>query len=188
VAVGGWQYRGMRHSVVVLITGIPGAGKSTLIARAASSSPWTVLDPDRFRRRLPPALRRLPGPYPLYVLAVVVAIAGRTHLVVECRAGNRWLRRLVAACARARGRDAVLVLLDASSGEAMAGQAGRGRRIEPTVVMHQQTTGWSRLLEAARSGALAGEGWTRAVILDRAQAADVQDLDELVAPTTPRRS
>jgi len=169
----------MTSSMVVLITGLPGAGKSTLIGRAASSPPWTVLDPDRFRRRLAPALRRLPGPYPLYVVAVVVAIASRTHVVVECRAGNRWLRRLVAACARARGRVAVLVLLDASSEEAMAGQEGRGRRVEPAVVMRGQTGGWSRLLDAARSGAIADEGWSRAVVLDRAQASAVHDLREL---------
>jgi predicted kinase len=73
----------MSDFVVVLIIGVPGAGKSTLISRAASSSHWTVLDPDRFRQRLSPALRRLPGPYPLYVLAVVLAIARHSHVVAR---------------------------------------------------------------------------------------------------------
>jgi predicted kinase len=171
----------MRKSVVVLIIGIPGAGKSTLIDRATRSSHWTVLDPDRFRRGLPRALRRLPGPYPLYVLAVVVAIARHTHVVVESRAANVWLRRLVVACARVRGRDAVLLLLDASAGEAMAGQMGRERRVEPAGAMPWHTTGWSRLLDAARSGALAAEGWSRVMVLDRAQASNVDGLDELVS-------
>lgn len=165
--------------VVVLIVGIPGAGKSVLIDRAADSSHWTVLDPDRFRRRLSPALRRVPGPYPLYVLAMVAAIARHTHVVVESRGTYAWLRRLVAACARARGREPVLVLLDAPSQDAMAGQVRRGR-VAPQRVMRWHTTRWTQLLDAARSGALAAEGWNRVVLLDRAQASDVEDLADLV--------
>jgi predicted kinase len=172
----------MSDSVVVLIIGVPGAGKSTLISRVASSSHWTVLDPDRFRQRLSPALRRLPGPYPLYVLAVVLAIARHSHVVVESRAANVWLRRLVARCARVRGRDAVLVLLDASSEEAMVGQIGRARRIEPAGAMRWHTSSWSRLLDTGRSGALAAqEGWSQVVVLDRAGASNVDDLDELIS-------
>lgn len=169
----------MTEPVVVLIVGIPGAGKTVLIDRAAGSPDWTVLDPDRFRRRLSPALRRLPGPYPLYVLAMVVAIARHPQVVVESRGTYAWLRRLVTACARARGREAVLVLLDAPSRDAMAGQMGRGR-VAPQRVMRWHTTRWIRLLDAASSGALAAEGWSRVLLLDRAQASDVEDLAELV--------
>jgi predicted kinase len=166
--------------VVVLIVGIPGAGKTVLIDRAATSSDWTVLDPDRFRRRLRPALRRIPGPYPLYVLAMVAAIARHTHVVVESRGTYAWFRRLVTACARVRGREAVLVLLDAPSRDAMAGQRRRGR-VAPLRVMRWHTARWNRLLDAARSGALAAaEGWSRVLLLDRAQASDVEDLAELV--------
>ena len=171
----------MRKSVVVLVIGIPGAGKSTLINRATSSSHWTVVDPDRFRDGLPRALRRLPGPYPLYVFAVVAAIARHTQVVVESRAANVWLRWLVVAWARVRGRDAVPILLNASAGEAQAGQIGRERRVEPAGAMRLHTTGWTRLLDAARSGALAAHGWSRVVILDRAQASNVDSLDELVS-------
>jgi predicted kinase len=171
--------RRMTEPVVVLIVGIPGAGKTVLIDRAAGSPDWTVLDPDRYRRRLSPALRRVPGPYPLYVLAMIAAIARHTHVVVESRGTYAWLRRLVTACARARGREAVLVLLDAPSRDAMAGQRRRGR-VAPQRVMRWHTTRWTRLLDAARTGALAAEGWTRVVLLDRAQASDVEDLAELV--------
>jgi hypothetical protein len=169
----------MNEPVVVLIVGIPGAGKTVLIDRVASSSDWTVLDPDRFRRRLSPALRRVPGPYPLYVLAMVAAIARHTHVVVESRGTYAWLRRLVTACARVRGREAVLVLLDAPSRDAIAGQTRRGR-VAPERVMRWHTTRWRRLLDAARSGALAAEGWSRVVLLDRVQASKVEDLAELV--------
>jgi len=169
----------MTNSVVVLIVGIPGAGKTTLIDRAASSPEWTVLDPDRFRRRLSPALRKLPIPYPLYVVAVIVAIARHTHVVAESRGTYAWLRRLVALCARVNGRDAALVLLDASSEDAVAGQVRRGR-IVPPCVMRWFTTDWRGLLAAARSGQLASEGWSRVLVLDCAQASEVEDLGELV--------
>jgi predicted kinase len=171
--------RRVTEPVVVLIVGLPGAGKSVLIDHAAGSPDWTVLDPDRFRRRLPPALRRVPGPYPLYVLAMVAAIARHTHVVVESRGTYAWLRRLVAVCARARGREAVLVLLDAPSRDAVAGQKRRGR-VAPERVMRWHTTRWTRLLDAASSGALGAEGWDRVRLLDRAQASDVEDLAELV--------
>ncbi len=176
-----------RGAVVVLIVGLPGAGKTVLIDRAASSSDWTVLDPDRFRRRLSPALRRVPIPYPLYVLAIVVAIARHTQVVVESRGTYGWLRRLVTACARVRGRDAVLVLLDVPSGDAIAGQVRRGR-VVPARLMRLNVTRWSSLLDAARSGALAAEGWSRVTVLDRSQASTVDDLGELVrGPSAARR-
>lgn len=176
-------------SVVVLVVGIPGAGKTVLIDRAANSSSWTVLDNDRLRRRLPTALRRIPILYPVYVLALVAAIARHTRVVAESRGTYAWLRRLVTACARARGREAVIVLLDASSEDAMAGQEVRGR-VAPAPVMRANTTSWVPLLDAARSGALAAEeGWSKVVVLDRTQASEVEDLGELIRePTTVRRS
>jgi len=170
----------MTASVVVLIVGIPGAGKTTLIDRAASPSDWTVLDLDRFRRRLRPRLRRIPVFYPFYVLAIIVAIARDTHVVVEARGTYAWLRRLVAACARFRGRQAVIVLLDASPEDAIAGEVARGR-VAPSGVMRVNTTRWSRLLNAARSGMLATEGWSQVLVLDRDQASKVGDLGELLS-------
>ena len=75
-----------------------------LINRTARSPEWTVLDTDRFRQRLRPALRRVPVPYVLYVLAIIVAITRKTQVVVQSRGTYAWLRRLVTTCARVRGR------------------------------------------------------------------------------------
>jgi len=176
----------MTQSVVVLVTGIPGAGKSVLINHAVSSPPWKVLDPDRFRNRLSPQLRRLPIPYPLFVLAVVVAIVRDPQVVVESRGSNAWLRRLIAVCARARGRQAVLILLDAPSREAVAGQRSRGR-VAPGPVMRWNATEWRRVLNAASSGALATEGWSKVLVLDRARASTIDDLGEFLANPPPVR-
>ena len=84
-----------------------------------------------------------------------------------------WLRRLVTACARRHDREAVLVMLDAPPADAVAGQVRRGR-VAPAPVMRWNTTRWSELLDAAGSGALAAEGWSRVVVLDRAQASHVE--------------
>jgi hypothetical protein len=150
-----------------------------LINRAARSPEWTVLDLDRFRRRLSPTLRKLPVPYPLFVLAVVLAIAGKPQVVVESRGTYAWMRRLITNCARIRGRHAVIVLLDASPEEAVAGQVHRGR-VAPSGVMRLNTTGWTRLRDAANSGRLSAEGWSQVVVLNRTQASTVQDLGELL--------
>jgi predicted kinase len=167
----------MSESVVILVIGIPGAGKTTLINRAASPE-WTVLDTDRFRQQEPPALRRVPVPYVLYVLAIVEAIAQNPQVVIQSRGTYTWLRRLVTACARRHGRAAVLVMLDAPPADAVAGQVSRGR-VAPAPVMRWNTARWSQLLDAAGSGALAAEGWNRVVVLDRAQASQVKNLGEL---------
>jgi AAA domain len=166
-------------SRVVLVVGIPGAGKTVLIDRAAGSPEWTVLDLDRFRRRLSPTLRRLPVPYPLFVLAIVLAIARKPQVVVESRGTYAWLRRLVTGCARIRSREAIIVLLDASPGDATAGQVRRGR-VAPSGVMRLNTTRWTQLRDAAISGRLSAEGWSQVLVLSRAQASAVQDLGELV--------
>lgn len=166
------------NPVVILVVGIPGAGKTVLINRTARSPEWTVLDTDRFRQRLRPALRRVPVPYVLYVFAIIVAITRKTQVVVQSRGTYTWLRRLVTTCARVRGREAVLVMLDAPPADAVAGQVRRGR-VAPARVMQWHTARWSELLDAAESGALSAEGWNDIRVIDRAQASQVQDLGEL---------
>lgn len=171
--------------VVVLVVGIPGAGKTALINRAASTSSWAVLDLDRLRQRLPPPLRRVPLPYPLFVLALVWAIAWRPHVVAEARGTYAWLRRLVIACARIRRRESAIVLLDAPYEDARAGQERRGR-VAPEAIMDRYAADWSTLLDAARTGALRTEGWEKVVMLDRAQASRVDDLRQLLQdPSDP---
>lgn len=174
----------MTQPVVMLVAGLPGAGKTTLIDRAAHEPEWTVVDTDRVRRRMPAALRRLRVPYPLHMLVMVRAIARHTKVVVQSRGTYVPVRRLVTSCARVFRREAVLVLLDAPAADAVADQAQRGRSVSARA-MRWHTARWRGLLEAADSGALHTEGWSRVLVIDRAQAAHVEDLDELLRPDAP---
>ncbi|MBV8217527.1 MAG: hypothetical protein JO325_03610 [Solirubrobacterales bacterium] len=46
--------------------------------------------------------------------------------------------------------------------------------------MRWHVTRWNRLLDAARTGARAAEGWSKVLVLDRARASGLDDLGELV--------
>jgi AAA domain len=119
----------------VLVAGLPGAGKSTLVARAADPAAATVLDTDPLRALW---TRRLhPLPYALWrplMHATHYALAYRALRrpgpVVVAEPGTRALgRRLFTAVARAGGHTVHLLAIDASPGEARGGQRDRGRRI-----------------------------------------------------------
>lgn len=131
-----------RAGSVLLVAGIPGAGKSTLIRRLFGTAPADVLVLDSADIRA--ALARWLGermPYrfyrPLVHTVHYARIAAWTlgpcrNLVVhEC--GTRdWARRTLAALARARRRPAHLLLLDTAPEAALAGQRSRGRMVRTT--------------------------------------------------------
>lgn len=165
----------MSASTVVVVAGLPGAGKSTLIARAVDPAVWRVLDTDLLRRRLPRALRWTPALYTIHYAGIVRAILGRRQVVVHTRGTRRGARRTIAALARLAGADTVLLLLDAPRAAAEAGQHSRGRVLARST-MDREAADWGAVLDDARSGTLADEGWQRIVVLDRPQAARVHRL------------
>ncbi len=124
---------------VILVGGVPGAGKSTAIRRATADLPGVVvLDPENvqlgLRARLPATL-----PYRAYrwIIHVVhtVAVLGRLlsgpvsgeRLVVHDPGTRRHRRRLFVALARARGWRAAWVYIDVNRVTARTGQHVRGR-------------------------------------------------------------
>ncbi|MEV5375717.1 AAA family ATPase [Streptomyces nondiastaticus] len=128
---------------LLIVSGLPGSGKSTLIRRAVAALDardgivWCVDSQDareRLERRAPARL-----PYaayrPLARLAHYAALrralrSGASVVVHDC--GQRgWVRRWVARDARRRGAAAHLLLLDVPPGTALAGQAARGRGVSP---------------------------------------------------------
>ena len=178
---------------VVLVGGVPGAGKTTAIARvAAELSTVDALDPELFRDRL----RRLlpegtayaayrPLVHVLHALRVLVLllrgpVPGRTLVVHDpaTRPRRRWL---FAWLARSRGWDPGLVYVDVPRALAETGQVLRGRVVDPASFAGH----WVRWEELRREvtgapDALDDALWSDVVLTDRERVA--ADLHRLVAP------
>ncbi|MEW2289058.1 AAA family ATPase [Streptomyces sp. NPDC047841] len=159
---------------LVVITGLPGSGKSTLMHRAVTGHRVDSQDTrDRWDARAP---RRVPYALyrPLVRLAHYAALrralrTGEGVVVHDCGT-QRWVRAWLAREARRRGATLHLLLLDVSPDTARAGQRERGRGVSRYAFRrHRRTT--ARLLRAVEKGELPA-GCGAAVLLDR-DAADV---------------
>ena len=111
------------HDAVVVVAGVPGAGKSTLIRRAVDRTAAAVVDTDDERERGRGG-RLL---YARHYVRIAAAVLGARPVVVHSRGTRAPARRAVALLARLRGRPAHLLLLDADRPAAEAGQRRRGR-------------------------------------------------------------
>lgn len=176
-ARGASALRGLRADLV-LVGGVPGAGKSTAIATVAPDVPGLiVLDPDAlrswFRAHLPAGVSyRWYRPlchllHALSVVAVLLAGPRRGRRVVVHDPSTRPRRlRLLHALAVARGWRPVLCYVDTAPEEALAGQRRRGRVID-SGSFARHCSRWARLRGQARTGELAG--WP-ALVVTRADA------------------
>jgi predicted kinase len=152
---------------VVVVAGVPGAGKTTLIRRAVDRDVARVVDTDDHREA---GGRRLL--YLRHYARIAFAVAGRRPAVIHSRGTHPAARRAIAALATLRGRPAHLVMIDAGRAEAEAGQQARGRTVDPAE-MDRQLARWRRLM-ARRP---AHEGWASVSVLDRSQAAGIAGFD-----------
>ena len=134
------ELRLVRPPRFVLVGGVPGAGKTTVMTALAAARPGvTTVDPDRARRWLSAVL---PAgiPYARYrplvhvwstltVLALVLRgpTDRRRALVVHDPATRRGRRTWTGRLARWRRWDPVLVVVDVSRGAALQGQLARRR-------------------------------------------------------------
>ncbi|MFS4093456.1 AAA family ATPase [Streptomyces sp. AF1A] len=163
---------------VVVVTGLPGGGKSTLMRRAVAGRRVDSQDTrDRFAARLPRGL-----PYALYRPLVRVAhyaalrqaLRGGEGVVVHDCGTQAWVRAWLSRAARRRGGTLHLLLLDVPPETARAGQRDRGRRVSPyAFARHRRTT--ARLLGAVEQGRLPA-GCDSALLLDRAAAGTLERI------------
>jgi hypothetical protein len=153
------------EGAVVVVAGLPGAGKSTLIRRAVDRSAVRVVDTDDQRRDG----RR--ASYVRHYGHMLAAVWGRQPVVIHSRGTLGTLRRLITLTSSLRGRPAHLILLDAPRAEAEEGQQRRGRRISRSR-MDREVARWDRI----RRRGIRGEGWRSVTVLDRASAAAVEGL------------
>lgn len=165
----------------VLLSGLPGSGKSTFMRRAVGPGLVVRVDSqdarDRWQRRFPPGT-----PYWLYRPLVRLAhyaglrraLASGAGVVVHDCGTLSWVRRWVAAEARRRGRGLHLLLLDVPAQVALAGQEARGRCVSRyAFARHRRAV--ARLLADAEAGRLP-DGCTSVVLLDREAAQGVTTM------------
>jgi hypothetical protein len=181
-------------AALLVVAGVPGAGKTTLLSRVDAPGSL-VLDPepvrDRYQRwlgRVPYRLWR-PLVHAEHFARVLLALPGRTGLIVHDTGTRGWRRRLLAGLARACGRSGHLLLLDVTAEAALEGQRRRRRALRRSAF----ATHWRNFRqlraelpapdpgapgairdELVRPGAdpagLAGEGWTSVRLLARPAA------------------
>ncbi|MFD3868944.1 AAA family ATPase [Streptomyces sp. NPDC058623] len=177
-AVRGPHRLGFATGDIVVVSGLPGGGKSTLIKRATDGGGIDSQDArERWERRMPAAL-----PYAAYRPLVRVAhywglwrklSSGESVVVHDCGTQS-WVRALLATVARRRDRSLHLLLLDTTAEEALSGQAARGRRVSAyAFARHRGAV--RRLLREAEAGRPPA-GCASATLLDRRSAAAVTSI------------
>ncbi|MFF4157351.1 AAA family ATPase [Streptomyces sp. NPDC001678] len=159
---------------LLVVSGLPGGGKSTLIRRVVPPAVHRV-DSQDMRERF----ERLPLTLPYALWRPVVRVAHYAALWRALRSGDSvvvhdcgqwsWVRRWLARDARRRGGGLHLVVLAVDAPTALAGQRARGRGVSVrSFARHRRAT--SRLVAALTAGDHPA-GTTSAVLLDR-EAAD----------------
>ncbi|MGW1189652.1 AAA family ATPase [Streptomyces sp. NPDC002559] len=158
---------------VVVVSGLPGSGKSTLIRRAVTTA--RAIDSQDTRDRWAGMMPRL-LPYALYRPLVRAAHywglrralrSGESVVVHDCGTQS-WVRGWLARDARRRGHGLHLVLLDVTPLTAREGQRERGRGVSGyAFARHRRAV--ARLLRATETGLLP-PGCASAVLLDREAA------------------
>ncbi|MFI9325631.1 AAA family ATPase [Kitasatospora aureofaciens] len=164
---------------LLVVTGLPGSGKSTLMRRCVRAP---LVDSQLVRREY---AARLPGrlPYALYRPLVRLAHYRRLRravldggpLAVHDCGTLPFVRAWLTRAAERQGRRVHLLLLDADPAEAMAGQRRRGRRVSRyAFARHRRAAGRLRLLLGAGR---APAGCASAVVLDRRAARALREID-----------
>lgn len=154
---------------LVVITGLPGSGKSTLMRRAVTG---IRIDSQDTRDRWD---ARMPGFLPYAVYRPLVRLAHYAGLRRALRTGEgvvvhdcgtqAWVRSWLARAAHRRGGALHLLLLDVTPDTALQGQRARGRGVSRYAFLRHRRAA-ARLLRAVEQGRLP-HGSGSAVLLDR---------------------
>nr|WP_246300329.1 ATP-binding protein [Actinopolyspora biskrensis] len=163
---------------MVVVGGLPGAGKSTALRSLGCPAPVAVLDSDQVYEALLPRVGRC-VPYhlirgvvhPVHYTRVVISCARFPGPVVVHMPATRGVARvLLVLLAAVTGRSTTLLWLDVSPGSALEGQFARGRVIKArTFVRHVRRARRARRVMQAFDALF---GWRRLRVLTRAEIAD----------------
>lgn len=166
---------------VVVVSGLPGSGKSTLIDRLTGGTGVRRVDSQdvraawerRLPSRLPYAVYR-PGVRIAHYVGLARALRSGEGLVVHDCGGRGWVRRWAVRDRRRRGGAVHLVLLDVPPHVAAEGQRLRGRGVSRRAfARHRRAVG--RLAARVGRGA-APDGCASALLLDRRAADALREI------------
>ncbi|WP_410674886.1 AAA family ATPase [Amycolatopsis sp. cmx-4-68] len=169
---------------MLVVAGLPGAGKTTMLRHAAAGLP--VLDSDQVRARLAAVAPSVP--YRCYrpvvhawhrLRVVGRALAADGPIVVHEPSTRASTRALLALVGAATARPVRLLFLDVTAAEAMAGQRSRGRLVRPrSFARHVRRVGkWRAELLAER----VPPGWRSVQVIDRARAGRARVVTKALA-------
>ncbi|MGW3469213.1 AAA family ATPase [Saccharopolyspora sp. NPDC000995] len=171
-----------RRSLVVL-AGLPGAGKSTVLRKLHGGNDISTLDSDQVRARL---RKVLPVHLPYRYYRPLVHLVHRSRIAWKCLrtsgpvvahepATRATTRVLLLMFGWLTARQRVLVWLHADAREALAGQRARGRLIRSRSFQRHVLRA-DRMDHRLRGGA-APRGWSRVHLFTRNQVVDGLRLD-----------
>ena len=167
---------------LLVVAGLPGAGKTTMLRHAAAGLP--VLDSDQVRERLgavvPAALPYRwyrPVVHAWHRLRIVGRAIGEDGPLVVHEPSTRALLALVGVVS---GRSVRLLFLDVPAEVAVAGQRSRGRVVRPrSFARHVRRAGkWRAELLAEQ----VPPGWRSVQVIDRARATRARVVAKTPAP------
>ncbi|MDA0566581.1 ATP-binding protein [Streptomonospora sp. S1-112] len=187
---------------LVLVAGIPGAGKSTMLNRlfgmtgresatVRTRAGVRVVDSQQSRNRLHPLLSAVHYPlwrplmHLLHYLRILAALRRGGPVVVHESGTRGPVRRLLGWYCRRRGVEVHLLLIDSDPGDALRGQIQRGRQVAPR--SHRtHVRRWRRLLAACPAGPGAVVPGARSLLLlDRGRAGDLAEIRFTPGPALP---
>lgn len=180
-------------TAAVIVTGVPGAGKSTAlrmlfgatndaIQPTVGQDGAVLLDSAHSRNWWHLRLGRIPYPLWLPIVHITHYLRIRAALfdvrgpVVIHDCGTRqWVRGLVALWARAAGRQVHMIMIDAPAEAALAGQISRGREVS-RLSFKVHCLKWRRLVDSVAAGTKPRPAPTSVVILDRAAVTELREV------------
>ncbi|MFI8459769.1 AAA family ATPase [Kitasatospora sp. NPDC085464] len=165
---------------LLVVTGLPGSGKSTLMRRCVRAP---LVDSQLVREEY---AARLPGrlPYALYRPLARLAhyrrlrravLDGGALAVHDCGT-LPWVRAWLARTAARQGRRVHLLLLDVDPTEALDGQLRRGRGVS-RYAFARHRSGVERLRRRILGAGRLPAGCASAVVLDRTAARALREID-----------